>query len=169
MLSYGEGRWIEQCQQEVLRLPLFEDPVSLSPSGAYVIAFHQSDCLRMIGLSIEGSARDVYDAMPTNLTKVLLDTRGYELLASFGPSSSTKQCKDEVLRLNALQSTTPLESATYIVAFHQRDRVRMLGFSQEQAARAVYSAISLEWANVLMNRQQSQPLQSYGDSYHVRQ
>ncbi|PBK60550.1 hypothetical protein ARMSODRAFT_1090260 [Armillaria solidipes] len=169
LLSYGGGRWIAQCKEEVLRLPLLAEPISPSPSGPYVVAFHQNDCVRMIGLSIEGSARAVYDAISTKWAKILMDTRGYELLASYGSSYFTKQCEEEVRGLNALQSTTSSQTASYIVAFHQNDRVRMLGFSEERAACAVFGAVSDEWAKVLMNRRHSEALASYGSACYVRQ
>ncbi|SJL18022.1 uncharacterized protein ARMOST_21593 [Armillaria ostoyae] len=102
LLSCGGGRWITQCKEEVLRLPLLAEPISPSPSGPYVVAFHQNDCVRMIGLSIEGSARAVYDAISTEWTKILMDTRGYEVLSSYGSSYFTKQCEEEARRLNAL-------------------------------------------------------------------
>ncbi|KAK0435833.1 hypothetical protein EV421DRAFT_2038952 [Armillaria borealis] len=169
MLSYGGGCWITQCKEEVLRLPLLAEPISPSPSGPYVVAFHQNDCVRMIGLSIEGSARAVYDAISTEWAKNLMDTRGYELLASYGSSYFTKQCEEEARGLDALQSTTSLKTASYIVAFHQNGRVRMLGFSEERAACAVFGAVSDEWAKVLMNRRHSEPLASYGSTCYVRQ
>ncbi len=75
---------------------------------------------------------------------------------SYGSSYYTKQCEEDVRRLDALQSTTPLQTASYIVAFHQNNRVRMLGFSEERAACAVFGAVSDEWAKVLMNKRYSQ-------------
>jgi hypothetical protein len=55
---------------------------------------------------------------------------------------------------DALQSTTPLHAATFIVAYHS-NRVRLFGFSQQQVARAVYDAVSDDWSKVLMNRRMS--------------
>ncbi|KAK0438136.1 uncharacterized protein EV420DRAFT_1666428 [Desarmillaria tabescens] len=170
LFSHGGARWIKQCKEEVLRVPLFENPILLSQSGPYVVAFHQNDCVRMIGLPTEGSARTVYDMISMEWAKILVDKRDSELLASYGSSYYTKQCGDEIRRLDTFQSIMPLRTASYIVAFHQSDRVRMLGFSEDRAARAVYGAVSDEWAKVLVNRRYSEmPLASYGSAYYVRQ
>ncbi|KAK0430909.1 hypothetical protein EV421DRAFT_1855944 [Armillaria borealis] len=169
LLSHGGGRWIEQCKEEVLRRPLFQDSISPSHSWPYIVAFHHQDRVRMIGLSIEGCARVVYDAISTKFAKILMDTRRSEVLASYGISNYTKECREEVRRLDALQSATPLQSASYIVAFHQNTRVRMLGFSEERAARAVYGAVSIHWAKVLMDRRNSGSLASHGYAHYVQQ
>ncbi|KAK0492644.1 hypothetical protein EDD18DRAFT_1465212 [Armillaria luteobubalina] len=91
------------------------DAISPSPGGTCFVAFHQKDCVRMIGLSIEGSAREIYDTISMSWAKILMDTRRSEVLMSYGSSE---------------------QIAPYIVAFHQNDRVRMLGFSEQQAACA---------------------------------
>ncbi|SJL17828.1 uncharacterized protein ARMOST_21392 [Armillaria ostoyae] len=155
LLSHGGGRWIGKCKEEVLRRPLFQDSISPSHSWPYIVAFHHQDRVRMIGLSIEGCARVVYDPISTKFAKILMDTRRSEVLASYGISNYTKECREEVRRLDALQSATPLQSASYIVAFHQNTRVRMLGFSEERAARSVYGAVSIHWAKVLIDRRNS--------------
>ncbi|KAK0219549.1 hypothetical protein EDD85DRAFT_342911 [Armillaria nabsnona] len=110
----------------------------------------------MIGLSIEGCARAVYDAISTECAKIVIDTRGYEVLVSYGSSYYTKQCEGEVRELDALQGTSSLQTASYIVAFHQKDHVRMLGFSEERAACAVFGAVPDELARVLVNRWHSE-------------
>ncbi|KAK0209680.1 hypothetical protein IW262DRAFT_1416628 [Armillaria fumosa] len=167
LLSHGGAHYIKQCKEDVLQLSLLEDPISPSPSGTFIVASHQNDCVRMIGFSIEGSARIVYGAMWW--ARILFDTRRSEVLVSDGSSEYTKQCEEEVRGLSALQSTAPLQTASYIVAFHQNDRVRMLGFSEQRAACAVFAAVSDEWAKVLMNRRHSEPLASSGSTYYVRQ
>lgn len=45
----------------------------------------------------------------------------------------------------------------------------MLGFSEERAARAVYGAVSIHWAKVLMDRRNSESLASHGYAYYVQQ
>jgi hypothetical protein len=61
----------------------------------------------------------------------------------------------ETQEFDALQSTTPLHTATFIVAYHHSNRVRLFGFSRQQVARAVYDAVSDAWSKVLMNRRMS--------------
>lgn len=50
-----------------------------------------------------------------------------------------------------------ISSGPYIVAFHQSDRVRMIGFSMEESARAVDDVITTKWAKVLMDTRLSSP------------
>lgn len=48
---------------------------------------------------------------------------------------------------------TPLQNAHYIVAFHRDSCVRMLGYVDEVAARAMYETLSQSFAKVLVNKQ----------------
>ncbi|PBK60569.1 hypothetical protein ARMSODRAFT_1009265 [Armillaria solidipes] len=170
LLSDSGGRWIMECKEEVLRRPLLQDSISPSRSWPYIVAFHHQDRVRMIGLSIEGCARVVYAVISTKLAKILMNTRRSEVLMSHGYNNYAKECGEEVRRLDALQSAIPLQSASYIVAFHQNTCVRMLGFSEERAARAVYGAVSIHWAKVLMDRRNSgKSLASHGYAYYVQQ
>lgn len=52
------------------------------------------------------------------------------------------------------QRTVPLQTAHFIVAYHQRDRVKLIGFNHEQAARAIFDIIAKQWCKILVNRRQ---------------
>ncbi len=50
----------------------------------------------------------------------------------------------------------PLQHASYVLALYQSGRVKMFGFSEERPARAVYNAVSNDWAKIIMDRRRSQ-------------
>ncbi len=78
------------------------------------------------------------------------------MLASYGSNYFVKLCKDKISQLDAFNGNVPLQHAHYVVALHQSDRVRMVGFSEVGPARAVYNAVSNDWAKILMDRRRSQ-------------
>ncbi|KAK0467430.1 hypothetical protein IW261DRAFT_1063056 [Armillaria novae-zelandiae] len=123
----------------------------------------------MLGLSTVGCARAVYAVISTKFPKILMDTRRFEMLASHGFRNYTKECREEVRLLDDFQSAILLQTALYIVAFHQKTYVRMLGFSEERAACGVYGAVSIHWAKVLVDKRNSKSLASHGYAYYVEQ
>jgi tRNA threonylcarbamoyladenosine modification (KEOPS) complex Pcc1 subunit len=83
---------------------------------------------------------------------VLIENECQPLASYRGPYF--KQCQEAFRGLDALKSTT-LMTASYIVAFHHVTCVRMLGFSEEGVARAVYGAIKPDLSKVLMRKYSS--------------
>lgn len=81
-----------------------------------------------------------------------------KVLASYGDGYYVKLCEGKISQLDNFITTAGLEHALYIVAMHQpeHDRVRMIGFSTEGAARAIYNAASNQWPKVLVDRRRSQ-------------
>ncbi len=75
---------------------------------------------------------------------------------SYGISNYTKEWREEVRLLEVLQSAILLQSTSYIVEFHEHTHVRMLCFSEERAAWAMYGAVSIHRAKVLMDRWHSE-------------
>ncbi len=72
--------------------------------------------------------------------------------------------RDEFRKISlVIPGSTFLQTASYIIGFHQSPdqcpdgcpHIRILGFGDEQIARAVYDAVS-SYAKVLMNKQNSQ-------------
>ncbi len=156
----------------------------------------------MIGLSIKGSARAVYDVISMEWAKILMDARGYKV--SFQCVSYCDTNQEWLLGVGVIWFQllyqamwgwgswtwcTPghniVATASYIIAFHQSNHVKMLSFSEERAACTVFGAVSDEWAKVLVNRRHSkvsfwadvccnvanqlEALASYGSVYYVRQ
>ncbi|KAK0479468.1 hypothetical protein EDD18DRAFT_846425 [Armillaria luteobubalina] len=157
LARYGETRWRKQCEEEAQRLTASycAAPLQIAP---YIVAFRQQDCVRMIGLKTSGSARALYDVISNDCAKLASDRGIFQVLASHGSDDCVKLCKDKILQLDAFNGNVPLQHASYVVAFHQIDHVRMIGFPKEAPARAVYNAISDGLAKMLMpmDRRRSQ-------------
>lgn len=51
-----------------------------------------------------------------------------------------------------LDLTIPLHDARYIVAFHRKDCVKMIGCPNEELARKAYNAVSPDLAKILFDR-----------------
>ena len=139
--------------------------------GPFVVAYHQTDRVHMVTFSTEGSARATYDTVSNDWAKVLMDNRHlqvtfrlyhpppphisttfYQVLASSGSHNNVEQCENAVRDFSALQTVAPLRTAHFLVAFHETDRVRIIGFSEEPAARSMFRVVSNERAKVVMNR-----------------
>jgi hypothetical protein len=76
------------------------------------------------------------------------------VLASSGGDPSVKLCQDRISHMDAFNGSTPLQYAAYVVAFHNVDCVKMIGFSKEGPARAVFNAISNIVSRILIDRRQ---------------
>ncbi|KAK0229587.1 hypothetical protein EDD85DRAFT_794072 [Armillaria nabsnona] len=176
--STSFGYCLKLCKERLLQLHTFNSTVPLQ-HAPYMVAWHQSHHVRMIGFSKVGPAWAVYNALSTKWVKILMDRQQSQddwhlhggMCLNGLQSDLHKICKDphrytvfrgklfsmeEVQLLEALQSAIPLQSASYIVSFHEHTCVRMLGFSGERAARAVYGAVSIHWTKVLMDRRHSE-------------
>ena len=79
LLSYGDRFFVKICEQEVIRLPPFEDSSSPVYHGPYIVSFQQNNRVRMIGLFTERAARAVYDVISADGAKVMLDERRPEV------------------------------------------------------------------------------------------
>lgn len=58
--------------------------------------------------------------------------------------------------LSVIDYTVSPAVAPYIVAFHQDDSVRLIGFGDEESARAMYDVVSQNWAKVLSHKSHPQ-------------
>ncbi|KAK0479466.1 hypothetical protein EDD18DRAFT_1440725 [Armillaria luteobubalina] len=141
LARYGGTRWSNQCEEELRQLTAFDAtaPLQIAP---YIVAFHHDTRVRMIGLYTSETARAVYDAISMDWAKVVSDREHSKRLASYGEKYYTKLCKYKISELDAFNSNILLKYASYVVAWHQSDRVKMAGFSSEGPARAVYNAVS---------------------------
>ena len=76
---------------------------------------------------------------------------------SSGFIEAVKKCKEELMRPNKSDDeTVPLKTALYVVAIHHSDIIRMIGFSEEGHARALYDSVATPWAKVLMKTKKSE-------------
>lgn len=50
---------------------------------------------------------------------------------------------------------TPSRGARYVVAFHQADNIKTVGFSKEETARLLYNSASNEWARIFVDSRYS--------------
>jgi len=65
-------------------------------------------------------------------------------------------CKEELMRPNKSDEMVPLKNAHFVLAIHHTDTIRMVGFSEEGHAGAVYDSLWAFWAKVLMNTKTSE-------------
>ncbi|KAK0465761.1 hypothetical protein IW261DRAFT_1152607 [Armillaria novae-zelandiae] len=128
------GYYLRLCRERLSQLHAFDATTALQ-HAPYVVAWHQSHRVRMIGFSEVGPAQASYNVISTNWAKVLMDRQQSRDVLSHGGGGWIKECKEEVLRRPLFQdSVSQSHSWPYIVAFHQRDRVRMFGLSTEGCA-----------------------------------
>ncbi|PBK80680.1 hypothetical protein ARMGADRAFT_1039839 [Armillaria gallica] len=156
---YGDNHWSKQCEEEIQWLPAFGNaaPLLIAP---YIMAFHQQ------------LARAVYDAVSKDWAKVISDRKNSQLdkvLVLYGSNYYVKLCKDRILQLDTFNGNVSLKHASYMVALHQSDCIRMVGFSEVGPAWAVYNAVSNDWAKILIDRQRSQDLLCYGSGHWIMQ
>lgn len=167
LLSHGGREWIERCRAHVSQLsPLEEADL---PYELYLVALHQNGHVRIIGLATEGSARSVYDTISRTWAKALIDRAqdkvgvqksligtythwDMKLLLSYGNKIYIQECQEAAHKLNRIHNIVPLQTAQFIVAYHQSKNVRLIGFSQQSAAQGVYDTISNKWAKILTNQ-----------------
>ncbi|PBK60554.1 hypothetical protein ARMSODRAFT_725283 [Armillaria solidipes] len=67
-----------------------------------------------------------------------------------------------------LNGVMPLQHASYVLALHQSGHVKMIGFSEEGPARAVYNTVSNGWAKIIMDRRRSQDLLSHDGARWIK-
>ncbi|KAJ8463144.1 hypothetical protein ONZ45_g17686 [Pleurotus djamor] len=169
--SSGTEHFTQQCEAEVERLRPFvkseglhlTTPLTTSP---FVIAFHHQGLIKMLGSSSEDTAWKLYSHVSQDCARALVDRRTSEVLASYGISKWTSLCEDCISQLPPVDTTVPLLSATYIVAFLQGNEVMAIGYGTLEAARDTYNSISMSWAKTL--RSSSQLVSSHGHKEAVQ-
>ncbi|KAK0492627.1 hypothetical protein EDD18DRAFT_1334069 [Armillaria luteobubalina] len=148
MVAWHQGHCVKMIGFSEVK-PAWAVYNAFSTNWPYIVTFHHQDCVRMISLSMEVSGQVVYGVISTKFAKILM------VLVSHGYGIYTNECKKEVCLLDAFQSAIPLQTTSYIVTFHQNTCIRMLGFLEDGAAHGVYGAVSIHWAKVLVDRQNS--------------
>lgn len=63
-----------------------------------------------------------------------------------------KLCAEAVRELTRLQTTIPLQTAQFLVAFRQDARVWLIGFDEQTAAQDVYDAMLKNGSKVIAKR-----------------
>ncbi|KAJ8508014.1 hypothetical protein ONZ45_g9674 [Pleurotus djamor] len=169
--SSGTELFTQQCEAAVERLRPFvkseglhlTTPLTTSP---FVIAFHHQGSIKMLGSSSEDTAWKLYSHVSQDCARALVDRRTSEVLASYGISKWTSLCEDCISQLPPVDTTVPLLSATYIVAFLQGNEVMAIGYDTLEAARDTYNSISMSWAKTL--RSSAQLVSSHGHKEAVQ-
>ncbi len=139
-----------------------------------MLPFHQSGRVKISGVSEEGPARAVYNAVSNDWAKIIMDRRRSQVCFRYESVVVPMTCLlvavftlpwwcslDQTMQgrrpaaVSIRRAYFTVSSGHYVVAFHQSDRVRMIAFSLEGSARAIDDVISTKWAKVLMDTRRS--------------
>ncbi|KAK7043943.1 hypothetical protein VNI00_008109 [Paramarasmius palmivorus] len=162
--SSGSNPHVEQCREKIsavkTTMPL--------DKASFIVAVYRDGDVRMIGLTTEEDARNVYDAISNDWARIIFDRQRSKTLLSYVENAQWNQlCEDEIRCLPPLKSSgtsVPMSDAFYVVAFHHSSRVVQIALATEASARSLFDLISPLWSRIIYDKRNSVVLSSKGDA-----
>ncbi|KAF7789608.1 hypothetical protein EIP86_000554 [Pleurotus ostreatoroseus] len=135
----------------------------------HLVAYHKKGLVRVFTSSGQEDALAAYRQISKQWCKVLMSVSDNQILKSHGGDIWRRICQ-ATLRSIALTASRiiPREVPYFLIAFHERDRVRILSCTRQEDAQDVYNQISQQWSKVLMSVPDNKILDSHGDVQWVK-